>query len=510
MVNRRRFIIGSICLSTGAAFGRPWNEPVKPAAVSYRPLIHYAPINGFMNDPNGLVYYDGEYHLFYQYNPTATTMGNVHWGHAVSKDLLNWHTLPIALARTSAGQAFSGSAVVDKENTSKLFKDKHGGLVVIYTRVSASLQTQEIASSADRGRTFTPYSNNPVLDIGSAQFRDPKVFWYEPNRQWIMVVVASRDHRVQFYRSADLKTWHKLSEFADAGLLGIDYECPDLVSVPVEGGGDRWVLILSINPGAPLGGSTIQYFVGDFDGQQFIAEDHATRLMDFGKDFYAFQTFSGLSSAPVGLSWLSNWQYANEVPASPSRGMMTLPRTLGLRQVKGDWRLLQRFIDLSPLANKTLSSGPRASARGTLLTQALPPGEAVEVQLTVEITVNAVFTLRFANEQGEKLEAGLDSGPFGGIFIDRHATQGFQHRYFTDRFSWALPPATTHTDIHLVVDRASLELIADEGAASGTALYYTTLPFDRITLLVEHGEAILHELTIRTLHAVSSSGEVTT
>lgn len=508
MITRRNLVLGSALLAAGAAFTRFAHAKETPRPMNYRPQVHYAPPTGFMNDPNGLVFFDGEYHLYYQYNPFAPTMGNVHWGHAVSRDLLNWQTLPTALFQTAAGQAFSGSAVVDQHNTSQLFHGKEGGLVAVYTRVSEVLQTQEIAASADRGRTFSEYSGNPVLDIGSSQFRDPKVFWYAPDQRWVMVVVESRSHRVLFYGSTDLKAWTKLGEFADTGVLGIDYECPDLIRMPVDSGGERWVLILSLNPGAPLGGSTVQYFVGNFDGQQFSAEDRVTRLMDFGKDFYAFQSFSGHSGAPVGLAWLSNWQYANEVPASPSRGMMTLPRSVGLRRVGNDWRLVQRFVDLAPLANQVLAEGARPSGSGILVTAALPKGEAIEVLLRVEVQQGAVFTVRFANEAGETLDAGFDGGPFGGLFIDRHGALGFQQRYFVDRFSYAVLPDTRSMDIHLVVDRASLELLADEGTAAGTALHYAAAPFERISLLAEGGEATLASLSIRTLRAIPSAAEV--
>ena len=512
-MTRRYFAIGSALLATGAAFYRfaQADEKRPTTGGNYTPQVHYAPPTGFMNDPNGLVFFDGEYHLYYQHNPSAATMGNVHWGHAVSPDLLNWQTLPTALFNTPAGQAFSGSAVVDQHNLSGLFQaqpdagEQAGGIVAIYTRASATLQTQEIAASSDRGRSFVEYAHNPVLDIGSSQFRDPKVFWHAPEQCWIMVVVEARSHRVLFYGSVDLKSWDKRGEFADSGLLGIDYECPDLIRVPVENGGERWVLILSINPGGPLGGSAVQYFIGDFDGRQFTAEDRVTRLMDFGKDFYAFQSFSNHSGAPVGLAWLSNWQYANEVPASPSRGMMTLPRTLGLRRVGKDWRLVQQFVDLAPLAGKLLIDDTRPWGSATLATAALPAGEAIEVRLEVELQPGAVVTVRLSNQAGETLEAGFDAGPFGGLFIDRHGASGFEQRYFVDRFSYAFQPDTRTMDMHLVIDRSCLELLGAAGSAAGTALYYTKSPLERISVVAQGGNARLSKVFVTTLTSIPSA-----
>jgi fructan beta-fructosidase len=509
-MNRRKFIFSSVCLGAGIGMTRvslsqEGAQPMLPN--NYRPQVHYAPVTGFMNDPNGLVFYKGEYHLFYQHNPAAATMGNVHWGHAVSKDLLNWRTQPTALVNSGAGQAFSGSAVNDAQNSSGLFDTPSGGLVLVYTRASATLQTQEIAFSLDEGKTFTDYSLNPVLDIDSDQFRDPKVFWYSADNCWIMTVVDARKHLVLFYRSVDLKQWQKLSEFADAGLLGVDYECPDLLCVPVEGGGEKWVLFLSINPGAPLGGSTVQYFVGDFDGQHFIPVDRATRLMDFGKDYYAFQSFSGTSGQPIGLAWLSNWQYANLVPFTSSRGMMTFPRKIGLRQIQGGWRVTQQFVDISSLVQRVLVEKSQLKGSDILLSQSVPAGEALDIQLDVHLSPGTVFIMRFSNEQGEVLDAGFDCGDFGGLFIERGKTAGFSHRYFVNSFSYALAPGTRNTDMRLILDRTSLELLGDRGAASGTALYFSTRHFDRLTLLVEGDEATINQLKVRTLRAITSENE---
>lgn len=473
-----------------------------PAEGQYRPQIHYSPAKGFMNDPNGLIFHQGEYHLFYQHNPFEPKAGHVHWGHAVSPDLLHWRELSEALSETAAGQAFSGSAVYDRHNTSGLFAGDAGGLVAVYTRASDTRQAQEIATSTDHGRTFTPYPGNPVLDVGSSSFRDPKVLWHAPTGRWVMAVVRSREHRVMFYASPELKRWTEVGSFGHAGLLGIDYECPDLVEVPVEGGGTRWVLFVSINPGAPLGGSAVQYFVGHFDGQRFEAEDGATRLADFGQDFYALQTYADVDGPPVAIAWMSNWLYCNDVPAGPSRGAMTVPRRLSLRRRADDWRLIQTPVSLDPLAGTSILSGPRAKRAGPIATAPLPPGSAIEIALRIEADPGAVLSVHLRNAQGETLSASFDAGTYPGFVIDRSGTRGFRHRYMVDRAIWSASPGTTATDMRLVVDRTSIELFGMGGEASGTMLQYFSSAPDRLEVNAEGGAVTVLELTVRSLTAI--------
>lgn len=504
-ITRRGF--GALGIGAVIAGGAASASPIRPDKQRYRPTIHYAPAKGFMNDPNGLIFHEGEYHLFYQHNPFEAKAGHVHWGHAVSPDLVRWRELPVALTETAAGQAFSGSAVFDRDSTSGLFGNG-GGLVAIYTRASAEKQTQEIATSTDRGRTFRPYAGNPVLDVNSSSFRDPKVFWHEPTLRWIMTVVRSREHRVLFYGSTDLKRWAELGSFANAGLLGTDYECPDLVEVPVEGGGSRWVLFVSINPGAPLGGSCVQYFVGSFDGQTFRAEDSVTRLADFGQDFYALQTYADAPGPPVAIAWMSNWLYCNEVPYSGARGAMTLPRRLGLRRRANDWRLLQTPIELDPVASRTLIDLPHAKGSGSLAAVALPPGDAVEVSMRVAASPGALVSVRFRNSGGEALTAGFDAGNYPGFFLDRGGAHGFSHRYFVDRFSWAAPPETRETDLHLVLDRTSLELFGLGGEACGTIQHYFDAAPDRLEIAAEGAPVAVTNLRVRTLRPMAAGLEV--
>ncbi|HXE80327.1 MAG TPA: glycoside hydrolase family 32 protein, partial [Vicinamibacterales bacterium] len=264
-----------------------------------RPLLHFTPQRNFMNDPNGLVFRDGEYHLFYQHNPQDDRWGHMSWGHAVSRDLLHWEHLPLALAEEDGIMVFSGSAVADPADTSGLCGGANAScLVAIYTGHGHGKQTQNLAVSRDRGRTWRKYEGNPVLDLSRNDHRDPKVFWHEASRRWVMVSVLAGERKVRFFSSPDLKRWEMMSDFGPAGATGGAWECPDLFPLPVDNDPReiRWVLDVDIYPGGRLGGSGAQYFVGTFDGGRFMSEDPPDRIrwVDFGRDFYASQSYAGL------------------------------------------------------------------------------------------------------------------------------------------------------------------------------------------------------------------------
>ena len=435
-----------------------------------------------MNDPNGLIFHGGEWHLFFQLNPYEPRAGRAHWGHAVSRDLLHWRDLPIALEETAAGQAFSGSAVFDAANTSGLFTTGAGGLVAAYTRASPGRQRQEIAFSRDGGRTFTEYAGNPVLDRRSDSFRDPKVLWHAPTARWIMAVAAARERRVLFYASPDLKAWTETGAFGPAGVPGGDYECPNLVQVPVEGGGERWVLFVSTDPGVPQGSGAVQYFVGTFDGARFMPDDAATRFVDFGKDFYALQTFADApGERPVAIAWASNWQYGNDLPTGSWRGVMSLPRLLSLRRAADGWRLLQGFAPLAPVRGAAIPVHRVAGGPGRLARAPLPPGGAVEVRTRLALESGAIATLRWTNGAGEALEVGFDQAA-AQLFVDRGGARGFSHRFFTDKFACAGPPGAREVDLHLVLDRCTLEVLGFGGEVSGTFLHFFAAPPDRLAV----------------------------
>ena len=277
-----------------------------------------------MNDPNGLLYYKGEYHLFFQHNPLGNLWGNMSWGHAVSTDLYNWQELPVAIACTETSGIFSGSAVIDYENTTGFGSKENPPIVAIYTehQNDESNQSQCLAYSVDEGRNFTKFSGNPILDINLPNFRDPKVNWIGDS--WIMTIALPHEHKISFYSSPNLKDWVHLSDFGPAAEVGGVWECPDLFQL-----GDKWVLLVSLNPGGYQIGSGTQYFVGNWNGTEFIADDVDTRWLDFGRDNYAGVTFSNAPDEKrIFLGWMSNWEYATKIPTHPWRSAMTLPREL--------------------------------------------------------------------------------------------------------------------------------------------------------------------------------------
>lgn len=343
--------------------------PLEDSTPDLRPILHYTAKNTWLNDPNGLVWHQGIYHLFYQTNPFGSVWGNMSWGHATSTDLLHWTEHPVAIACDEEEDVYSGSIVVDHGNTSGFGTVADPALVAIYTSAfkegsaHQGTQAQSLAFSTDAGMTWSKYAGNPVLGRGSAHFRDPKVFRYDgrTGSYWVMVAVEAQDQQVVLYRSANLKEWEYLSTFGPANALGAEWECPDLFPLPVDGDPDsvKWVLVVNINPGAVAGGSGGQYFVGDFDGVQFTADADSlvaadaggtTDLgrclwLDWGRDYYAAVSFS---SAPenrrIMIGWMNNWDYANSVPTSPWRSGMSLAREVELATVDGSPRLVQRPV----------------------------------------------------------------------------------------------------------------------------------------------------------------------
>ena len=315
-------------------------KPDEPAAQSgydeqYRPQIHYTPAKNWINDPNGMVFVDGTYHLFYQYNPQGNVWGNMSWGHATSTDLMHWKEQPVALTRDALGAIFSGSCVIDKNNTSGFGAN---AMVALYTSAGetgdvAGKQQQSIAYSTDGGKNFTVYSGNPVIKNNDDNLRDPKVFWHEASKKWIMALAKGWKMGIEFYGSTDLKSWQHLSTFFTElkGHPSLQWECPDLLQM-----GDKWVLLVSVNPGGPLVGSGMMYFTGQFDGTTFTADEREYPLwLDYGMDNYAGVTWSNTGDRRIMIGWMNNWSYSGDVPCSPWRSAMTLPRELKLTQFDG-------------------------------------------------------------------------------------------------------------------------------------------------------------------------------
>ncbi len=442
----------------------------------YRPQLHFSPKAHWTNDPNGMVYYKGTYHLFFQYYPGGTTWGPMHWGHAISKDLMHWKELPIALYPDSLGYIFSGSAVVDSNNTSGFGKDGKIPLVAIFTHHDPmgekagrdNFQNESLAYSLDEGRTWTKYTGNPVLkNPGIRDFRDPKVMWYAKEKKWIMTL-ATKDH-ITLYSSPNLKEWKKESEFGKVlGAHGGVWECPDLFSLNMNGK-TYWVLIVNLNPGGPNGGSATQYFVGQFDGKNFTAIDDKTKWLDYGPDEYAGITWSNTGNRRIFLGWMSNWDYANQVPTIKWRNAMTIPRELALFETNGTM-----YIKSTPVG-ELLSLGEK---NAKVKSKVLPD----QYLMRINANTGSDFSITLSNKNGEKLIVGFDKAK-GQYFIDRTKSGktdfagSFSRVAHAPRFSNA-----SNSQILLLVDRSSIEVFADGGKTVMTSIFFPSIPYSDFTL----------------------------
>jgi fructan beta-fructosidase len=453
------------CLSTLQA-QHVYDEP-------YRPQVHFSPVISWMNDPNGLVFVNNNYHLFFQYFPDSTVWGPMHWGHAVSKDLLHWKQEGIALYPDSLGYIFSGSVVIDSTNSSGFGVKSKMPMVAIFTQHDPAgekagtsfFQNQSIAYSLDNGSHWQKYSGNPVLKTpGLKDFRDPKVSWYAEQKKWIMVLAAG--DRVIFYSSRNLKEWKKESEFGEAvGAHGGVWECPDLIPFVLDGK-KIWLLIVSINPGAPQGGSGTQYFTGEFDGREFVSNDTLTRWMDYGADDYAGVSFSNTGKEKIFLGWMSNWQYATKVPTVKWRSAMTIPRTLGLKKIGQHY-----FTTMMPVSVKPLSISPTLSS-----------GNKIKLKSPYKIDFNIpdlhTFTIIYSNSSGQELRIGFDEDK-NEFFIDRTKAgksdfdPHFAAIHYAPRIAKSRESALT-----VILDNSSLELFADGGLTCMSEIFFPEQPLN--------------------------------
>ena len=468
-----------------------------------------------MNDPNGLVFLEGEYHLFYQHNAFADIPGSIGWGHAISKDLIRWEHFPVAIPFQDGVMAFSGCAVVDHHNSSGLSVNSQAPLVLVFTgHIDAKqIQDQRLAFSNDRGRTWTMYSGNPVLDIGQKDFRDQKVFWHAASSRWIMLVVLANDCKVQFYGSSNLKDWSHLSDWGPFSSHEWNWEVPELFELPIEGSSDsigetRWVLKVDVGKGGPFGGSAGMYFLGQFDGTRFIADDANLNLstpanwFDVGKDFYAAITFANLPDRLVWLGWMNNWQYAAQTPTSPWRGAMSIPRTLGLKQFSSGLELVQRPVrELEKLrgkhhrfTNMKLEAGSkRLEVRGEWL------------------EIIAEFKLETAVEFGLKVRVGPNCQTIVGyntsshLFVDRRKSgQVDFSEHFTGRHSGSLPLEDDLLRLHIFIDSCSLEVFAQDGRTVITDLIFPGPGADGLELFASGGSVQLVCVDVWELHEQES------
>jgi fructan beta-fructosidase len=476
---------------------------VQKQPEKHRPLFHFTPPTGWMNDPNGMVYHNGIYHLFYQHNPDDIVWGPMHWGHATSSDLIHWEHRPIALYPDEHGTIFSGSAVVDHHNSSGLGSKENPPMVAIFTYHNAEkaaqgaidFQTQGIAYSTDNGTTWTKYHNNPVLkNPGIADFRDPKVFWHEESKSWIMILAVQ--HHVRFYRSPNLMDWEYASSFGEnAGAHGGVWECPDLFELKVENEekSSSWVLLLSINPGGPNGGSATQYFIGDFDGYQF-SNDHSDDTIlwvDYGRDNYAGVTWSDIPSQDgrrVFIGWMSNWLYANKVPTEQWRSAMTLPRTLFLRHTDKGLRLFSEpVVEFEELRVNSLNLATReidgdyniSSTYGLYLTH-------LEADLNFILNKETTgIRVVFSNTLGERLAFGYNVKD-QLFYVDR-SNAGKSD--FSDQFSGiaTAPYEIANNALHIrcIIDVSSIEMFAQDGECVMTEIFFPTEPFTILRIEAE-------------------------
>ncbi len=477
----------------------------------YRPQYHFTPEINWMNDPNGLVYFDGEYHLFYQHNPHGNEWGHMSWGHAVSQDLLHWKHLPIALHEEYGVMAFSGSAVVDHSNTSGLGVLDQPPLVAIYTGHTETRQTQDLAFSRDRGRTWTKFEGNPVLDLREKDFRDPKVFWHEPTKRWVMIVSLAAQKKLQIYVSDDLKAWKLSSEFGPAGVSDKpNWECPDLFELPIDGepGQTRWVLQVSIGGGSVAGGSGGEYFTGIFDGKRFTPDSERSQWVDHGRDFYAPVSYSDIPASDgrrIWVGWMNNWETCLN-PTTPWRSAMSIPRELTLRRIENKLRLCQH-----PVRELTsLRSGGKKIVNRILTNESLPievTGQQLEILLEVQVDTATEFGVRVLKGKDEETVAGY-STKSKSMFVDRTRSGdvGF-HPRFTGHHSAPLAMNDQRTiRLQIFVDTSSVEVFGNDGEAVVTDLVFPKPDSNHVELFASGGTCRVVSCQVHSMKSVWATG----
>ena len=452
----------------------------------FRPTYHFSPLYGWMNDPNGMVYKDGEYHLFYQHNPYGSKWGNMHWGHAISKDLINWEHRPDAITPDALGTIFSGSAVVDTDNTAGFGA---GAIVAIYTQ-NSDRQVQSIAYSTDNGRSFKKYENNPVLTSDARDFRDPKVFWHKETQRWIMLLAVGQE--MQIFSSSNLKDWAFESSFGEGqGAHGGVWECPDLFELPVDGTNEKkWVLLCNLNPGGPFGGSATQYFVGTFNGKEFVNESPSkTKWMDWGKDHYATVTWSDApDNRRIAIAWMSNWQYANDVPTFQYRSPNSVPRDLSLFTVDGE-TYLQSAPSPELLKLRDISKKRSFKVNGTRTIKDMIAGNegAYEIELTIENQHADVIGFRLYNDKGEEVDMQYDMKE-KKFSMDRRKSGevGFNENF--PMLTWTtIESGKDELKLRLFVDKSSVEAFGDGGRFVMTNQVFPSEPYTHIDFYSKGG-----------------------
>ena len=456
---------------------------------TFRPVYHHTPAYGWMNDPNGMFYKDGVYHLFFQYNPYGSVWGNMHWGHSTSSDLIHWNFEGVSIVPDAWGAIFSGSCVVDHNNTAGFGKD---AVIAFYTSAKSTpwgdVQSESMAYSLDNGKTFVKYAGNPIITSLEKDFRDPKVFWYAPGKHWVMILAVGQ--HMELYSSVNLKDWKKESEFGKMqGAHGGVWECPDLIELPVEGSREKkWVLICNINPGGPFGGSAAQYFVGSFDGKTFVNESPVqTKWMDWGKDNYATVTWNNVPDGRcIALGWMSNWQYANNVPTRQYRSANTIARDLTLYKAGGEF-----YLKSTPSREMKQARGEKVSVPSFKVTDSYKiesllkdNNGAYEIEMEIQVADASRISLNLQNEKGEQVS----------MYYDLLRKQFVMDRSKSGKVDFSNDfPAVTAAPVHagktlrlrLFVDRSSIEAFGEDGKFVMTNLVFPSSPYNQMSFGTE-------------------------
>ncbi|MBT2733884.1 glycoside hydrolase family 32 protein [Bacillus sp. ISL-7] len=477
----------------------------------YRQQFHFSPEEKWMNDPNGMVFFNNEYHLFYQYHPFGTTWGPMHWGHAVSKNLIHWEQLPIALYPDEHGEIFSGSAVVDWNNTSGLFQNGPG-LVAIYTSADnypdsdRPRQRQSLAYSTDNGRTWTKFEGNPVLsDVNITDYRDPKVFWHEETNKWVMVLATEQS--ITIYTSPNLKDWEFASEFGNnAGSHDGVWECPDLFQLPVDGNESiqKWVLLVSIGDNHDFKeGSRTQYFIGQFDGTTFVNDnsDETILWMDYGRDNYAGVSWSDIPAEDgrrIYIGWMSNWRYANQVPTEEWRSAMTLPRVLSLASNEAGVRLIQKVAAEIETIRKSseVYQDLTVEANQPAIFNMFSP--LMEVSIQLESQTSNSFGIVFQNSEDVKTVVRYDAEK-EMLLVDR--TKAGDNS-FSESFPTVQEAFVKLENLQIIIDTSSIEVFANDGKVAFTSLIFPNQPYEKIVLFSNEGNIRVSSLKLTELDSI--------
>lgn len=482
-----------------------WNELIKLSdsfnrenTEKFRPKFHHSPDYGWMNDPNGMFYKDGTWHLYYQYNPYGSKWQNMSWGHATSTDLVNWEMQPVVLEPGSIGAIFSGSSVIDKDNTAGFGND---AVIALYTSADA-IQTQSLAYSLDNGQTFTNYYGNPVL-VYKRESRDPNMFWDAKRQCWVLLLASALDGEMLIYNSKDLKEFDLTGSFGkDYGCRDGVWECPDLLQLPVDGTDEKkWVLICNINPGGPFGGSATQYFVGDFDGKTFKSDSPAetVKWMDYGKDHYATVSWHNApDNRHTVIGWMSNWEYANDVPTKQFRSSNTLPRDLSLfRAPDGELYVASRpSPELEAMRLPARKQSATINAKGKSYQLPADRDGICEIAATLTIPKGATTDLTLSNAAGEKVVMTID--PAADSFSMDRTKSGITD--FSEHFpAVTVAPARNGSntyEVRIFVDRSSIEAFAADGRFAMTNLVFPENPYTTLSVSSHGGKTRLESLYI--------------